>query len=90
MSRTTPELEIPSPSSRTAPTGWRLTTTCDLERNGSHTVESGFEPGILQPRSQDLASAALPCSCKLHGIHRPLSSTLAFKILLKPRRFLQS
>ncbi|GBM35722.1 hypothetical protein AVEN_58405-1 [Araneus ventricosus] len=30
------------------------------------------------------------CSCKFHDIHRPLSSTLAFRRLLKPRRILQS
>ncbi|GBM79988.1 hypothetical protein AVEN_47456-1 [Araneus ventricosus] len=58
MTRTTPELALLSSSSRTTPTGWRLTTTCDLTRNKPRTTESGFEPGILQPRSQDLATAA--------------------------------
>ncbi|GBN47576.1 hypothetical protein AVEN_271877-1 [Araneus ventricosus] len=30
------------------------------------------------------------CSCKPHGIHRPLPSTLAFRLLLKPRSLSQS
>ncbi|GBM13569.1 hypothetical protein AVEN_235154-1 [Araneus ventricosus] len=58
MARTAPELALPSPSSRNTPTRWRLTTMCDLERNKIHTVESGFQPGILQPRNQDLVTAA--------------------------------
>ncbi|GBN97665.1 hypothetical protein AVEN_224371-1 [Araneus ventricosus] len=66
-------------------------TTCELARNRPHTVESGFEPEILQPRNQGLAIRLPrpPCSCKLHGIHRQLTPTLAFRIL-KPRCFLQS
>ncbi|GBN40483.1 hypothetical protein AVEN_3768-1 [Araneus ventricosus] len=52
MPRTTLELVLLSPNFRTTPTEWRLTTTCDLARNGPHTVESDFETGILQPRSQ--------------------------------------
>ncbi|GBN12983.1 hypothetical protein AVEN_174241-1 [Araneus ventricosus] len=56
MTRMTPELPLLSPSSRKTPTGWRLTTTCDLAWTGSHTVEPGFEPRTLQPRSQDLAT----------------------------------
>ncbi|GBM82960.1 hypothetical protein AVEN_70302-1 [Araneus ventricosus] len=88
---TTPELALLSPSSRATPTGWRLATASDLARSGPHTVESGVEPGILQLRGQGLAARPprpLPlCSCKFHGIHIPLSSTLAFRFLLKPRRF---
>ncbi|GBM10147.1 hypothetical protein AVEN_258751-1 [Araneus ventricosus] len=90
MTRATPELALLSPRRRTTPAGWRLVTTCDLARNEPHTVESGFEPGILQPRSQGLATRPPPCSCKLHGIHRPLSSTITFRLLLKPRRIFQS
>ncbi|GBO43439.1 hypothetical protein AVEN_241712-1, partial [Araneus ventricosus] len=48
MTRTIPEFALLSPSSRTKPTG-RVTV------NGLHTMELSFEPGILQPRSQDLA-----------------------------------
>ncbi|GBL97173.1 hypothetical protein AVEN_144613-1 [Araneus ventricosus] len=88
----TSELALLSLSSRTTPTGWCLTTTCELAPNWPHKMGSGFESGILQPRSQGFANRPQrpPCSCKLHGIHRPLSSTLVFRLLLKPRRFLQS
>ncbi|GBL77919.1 hypothetical protein AVEN_143253-1 [Araneus ventricosus] len=51
MTRTTPELALLSPSSLTIPIGWRLAIGFDLARHGLHTVESGFEPGILQPRT---------------------------------------
>ncbi|GBM28619.1 hypothetical protein AVEN_72190-1 [Araneus ventricosus] len=71
MTRTTPELAPLSPTSWTTQTGWRLITMCDLARNGLHTVESGFEPGMLQPLSQDLATR-LPrplLQFKFHCIH---------------------
>ncbi|GBO05487.1 hypothetical protein AVEN_57977-1 [Araneus ventricosus] len=60
MTRTTPELEAPSPSFHAAPTGGCLATTYDLACNrpihcGS-SVESGFEPGTLRPQSRDLTT----------------------------------
>ncbi|GBO08942.1 hypothetical protein AVEN_35401-1 [Araneus ventricosus] len=58
MTRTTPGLAAPSPSFRTSPMGGCLDTTCDLARNrpNASSVESGFEPGILRPQSQDLTT----------------------------------
>ncbi|GBM63878.1 hypothetical protein AVEN_48578-1 [Araneus ventricosus] len=64
MTRTTPELALPSPRSRSTLTGWRLTATCDLARSRPHTVESGFEPGILQPRSQGLSTRYFIYLCR--------------------------
>ncbi|GBN22327.1 hypothetical protein AVEN_67980-1 [Araneus ventricosus] len=54
----------------------------------AHIVESGFELESSSPEEKTLPLP--PCSCKHHGIQRPLSSTLAFRFLLKPRRLLQS
>ncbi|GBN12985.1 hypothetical protein AVEN_174243-1 [Araneus ventricosus] len=84
MMRTTPELVLLSPISRTTSTGWRLTTTCDLARSGSHTVESGFEPRALQPQSQGLAPGPpgppppAVASCMASTDHCPRPSPLGF------------
>ncbi|GBM29168.1 hypothetical protein AVEN_27788-1 [Araneus ventricosus] len=78
MTRTMPELALLSPSSRTTPTGWRLITTCVIARNGPHTVESVFEHGILQTRSQDLATAAsLAVASFMASIDHDLDSHLS-------------
>ncbi|GBM16849.1 hypothetical protein AVEN_99746-1 [Araneus ventricosus] len=89
MIRTTPELALLSPSSRTTPTGWRLITTCDLARNGLHTMESGFEPGILQLRSQDLSTGPPRPPLQLQASWHPQTNHLdhRFMLLLKPRSF---
>ncbi|GBN04941.1 hypothetical protein AVEN_3589-1 [Araneus ventricosus] len=69
MTRTTPELALPSPSFHATPTGRRLVTTYDLTCNRLHTrpailynismllgsaMELGFEPGALWPQIRDL------------------------------------
>ncbi|GBN68693.1 hypothetical protein AVEN_10880-1 [Araneus ventricosus] len=46
-------------------------------------MESGFEPGTLLSRRQGLSNRhhGNSCNYKLHGIHRSLSSKLAFRLL---------
>ncbi|GBN14322.1 hypothetical protein AVEN_208793-1 [Araneus ventricosus] len=76
MARTTPEFALPSPSSLTTPTRWRLTTMCDLARSKIHTVESGFEPGVLQPRSHDFATRPPRPSWQLQASWHPQTTVL--------------
>ncbi|GBM83422.1 hypothetical protein AVEN_14071-1 [Araneus ventricosus] len=59
MTRTTPELEPPSPNFRSTPTGGRLASRYDLARiaiRGGSSVESGFEPATLRSGDRDLAT----------------------------------
>ncbi|GBN76044.1 hypothetical protein AVEN_20562-1 [Araneus ventricosus] len=88
MTRTIPELVLLSLSSRTTKTGWRSTTVCDLVRNGP--LPWIREASKSRARAMSPGHRIPPCSCKLHGIHRALSSTLAFRFLFKPRQILQS
>ncbi|GBN64765.1 hypothetical protein AVEN_229130-1 [Araneus ventricosus] len=60
MKRTTPELEPPSPNFCTTPAGVRLVPYAwfNVQRahiHGGFSVESGFEPGTLRPRSRDFS-----------------------------------
>ncbi|GBM82586.1 hypothetical protein AVEN_208189-1 [Araneus ventricosus] len=50
---------------------------------------NGIEFRTWNPPSLPPGHRASPCSCKLHGLHRRLSSTPASRLLLKSRRFFQ-
>ncbi|GBM64899.1 hypothetical protein AVEN_30284-1 [Araneus ventricosus] len=53
MTRTIPELVLPSPNFHATPTGGRLATRYDLTRNKPHTRASSVELGS---QSQDLTT----------------------------------
>ncbi|GBM32159.1 hypothetical protein AVEN_11938-1 [Araneus ventricosus] len=73
MTRTTSELALLSPSSRTTQTGWHLTTTSDLARTRhiQWNRTANLESPKLEAKTFPPGHRSLPCSCKLYGIHRP-------------------
>ncbi|GBO42391.1 hypothetical protein AVEN_212922-1 [Araneus ventricosus] len=91
MTRTTPELALLSPSSRTTPTGWHLHTTSDLARtrhihwNRIANMESSkLEAKTLPPGHRQLYS------CKASMALQIIDTSTAFTLFLKPAFFLKS
>ncbi|GBM82589.1 hypothetical protein AVEN_208191-1 [Araneus ventricosus] len=80
MTRTTLELALFSQ----AP-GPHLSVRFSVQQAPYSEIEfRTWNPPTPKPRPGHRAS---PCVCKLRGIHRPLSSALSSRLLLKSRRF---